>query len=260
MNFLAEKQSRWLVSASQTNLVLLADMYPVGGAPAAPMGGPYAPGAALYSNPPPGDGVDHSNPQPWFAGVLPSDLIVPGGPGACSMAQQQPSESECWALFAKCDGAPCEADFTVGRAHFKNKFCDECRTHGFKVAADRCRGVPADARMGNERSVGFWNQPNAVVNGRYRMINQTAACAPPKLVILENPATETALPPVPAYFVGADGYVWLRVSKGTLAPYDHRLGEAPDRPPAPSSSSRASLKRPLPSAGQPAATDACATG
>ena len=78
-----------------------------------------------------------------------------------------------------------------------------------------------DAPLANNMSHGFWN--HAFDIGRYRVINQTADCTGPPLVVLEKPPHDALVlgrvGPVPPAVVSArTDFVHLVVSKGTLVP------------------------------------------
>ena len=70
------------------------------------------------------------------------------------------------------DRSLCTEGFTVGKSHFKNKFCAECRKGGVEISAERVRVVPAWSSLVNDNKQGLWNQGPADV-GPFRLINQT---------------------------------------------------------------------------------------
>ena len=121
----------------------------------------------------------------------------------------------------------CTPGFTAGRNHFQTKFCDQCRDNGIKVPAAciRVELPTSNLPVTNGPAIGFWNVAFDF-QGRYRIINQTAKCAPPTYVLMEDPnsgiASSDFLEPMPARYVDAEGHVLIIVCKGTLVPAEPR--------------------------------------
>lgn len=127
----------------------------------------------------------------------------------------------CWgAVLRDGDVSCCEKGFTTGKGHFKNKFCSLCRQEGINVPAGRVFVLQEMGSLKNELRQGFWTCAPRVSG--YRLINQTAGCQGPQLVILaphQDPAAlDVPLRPIGAEFVDEVGSVRLEVSKGTLIP------------------------------------------
>eukprot|EP00322_Chrysochromulina_rotalis_P013368 CAMPEP_0115865548 /NCGR_PEP_ID=MMETSP0287-20121206/19778_1 /TAXON_ID=412157 /ORGANISM="Chrysochromulina rotalis, Strain UIO044" /LENGTH=732 /DNA_ID=CAMNT_0003320063 /DNA_START=40 /DNA_END=2238 /DNA_ORIENTATION=+ len=120
----------------------------------------------------------------------------------------------------------CVASYKCGVNHLKNKFCPECHKNGIQVAASRLRMLlPTSPLIGNGTTEGFWNTHNIInLRGRYRVINQTAKCAPPSFLLLEDHTSGLSAAPfltnVPASFIDCNGMVTLLVRNGTLVPHD----------------------------------------
>ena len=103
----------------------------------------------------------------------------------------------CWGAQLH-DGAGCTPQFVPGKLHFKNKFCDNCRTCIF-VPLTQVRALSEEqaACVVNKRSEGFWNHaPVSMGGGQYRILNNTAGCIGPWLALfaeqppyIEWPAT-----------------------------------------------------------------------
>ena len=124
--------------------------------------------------------------------------------------------SLCWGTLLL-PNKTCTAGFEPSRGHFKNKFCKLCREHGIVMPAACVRSMRPDAPLANNMSHGFWN--HAFDIGRYRVINQTADCTGPPLVVLEKPPHDALVlgrvGPVPPAVVSArTDFVHLVVSKG----------------------------------------------
>ena len=59
-------------------------------------------------------------------------------------ARMEVSPTGCWSLQIVGPHHDCIPGFVVGAGHFKNKFCERCRTNGIMVAAERvCLATPA---------------------------------------------------------------------------------------------------------------------
>lgn len=101
-----------------------------------------------------------------------------------------------------------------------DKFCDSCR-RGVKVPAEHVRALsPAEKdRLKNWPSEGFWNALPPPAEGRVRIINNTAGCSGPWLVLYKEHVPPTLeWDPMPPNWVSEDGLVELVVAKGTLVP------------------------------------------
>ena len=122
----------------------------------------------------------------------------------------------CWGSKITDDVSKCTPAFEVGTGHFKNKFCPECRANGVDVKFDCIRrALPASGldKVKNEPRGGFWNASKGFC---FRLINQTAECTGDPIVVSKHPMPITdGLAPLDAA-VCVDGYVKLRVGKGTL--------------------------------------------
>lgn len=110
---------------------------------------------------------------------------------------------------------PCEPGFVRGRQHMKNKFCAFCSGQQAQLSlpAERVRGLPLqlyDAFV-NMPGSGVWTAAAVQAGGgNFRVVNNTAACVPPRLIIFEYPpAIDLPWAPLPAE--------WVEVSRATLA-------------------------------------------
>jgi len=132
----------------------------------------------------------------------------------------------CWGFQLRDDhrgalGNCCDASFTAGHGHFKNKFCAQCRSAlGINVSATRIRVLPPAMHA---------SYPN--INGRSpwtagaRLVNQTAKCTGPWTMIFEArvpPELQGVAYAPPERWMRRDAagheYVKFIVSKGTLVP------------------------------------------
>ena len=128
--------------------------------------------------------------------------------------------SACWGTSLMGSSKTCTPDFVSGKAHFKNKWCAHCRQNFISVPIDRIHTVgpslPGEAT--NSLRFGFWKQ--GVGGELRRLVNHTATCTGPQLVIYrESPShpQPADAPPLPPEWV-SNGYIKLVVSKGTLVP------------------------------------------
>ena len=93
----------------------------------------------------------------------------------------------CWGAELR-GGAGCTPRFVPGKLHFKNKFCDECRTC-ILVPLAHVRALSREQAVYfvNKRSEGFWNRaPANLGGGAYRIVNNTAGCVGPWLAIFRE--------------------------------------------------------------------------
>ena len=106
----------------------------------------------------------------------------------------------CWGGVLQGDTTCCEPGFQPRTGHFKNKLCDVCKTHGMLIPADRVHALPPErhGEFSNASSFGLWSSTSDGME--FRLINQTAKCSKPSLVILRTAvpnAAEHAWAPMP---------------------------------------------------------------
>jgi len=140
--------------------------------------------------------------------------------------KRQPSDFEvCWGSILSGGASVCEVVPPKGGA-FREKFCARCRQRGVLVPVTRVRVPVGTAELSNQRTAGVWNSPSrAVPWPDYRIINQTADCTGPILVILRNEcsvrlpnlAPLPSLPAVTSLPWPLPGFITFRVSR-TLVP------------------------------------------
>ena len=91
-----------------------------------------------------------------------------------------PGCAACWGAELH-GGSGCTPEFVPGKLHFKNKFCDNCRSC-IMVPLAHVRALSAEqaACFVNKRSEGFWNHaPASMGGGQYRLINNARDCTAP---------------------------------------------------------------------------------
>ena len=135
--------------------------------------------------------------------------------------QRAPESSlqRCWGAELKGDASTCYPGFQCGKVHFKNKFCQCCRS-GIDVPASRIRPLSPELQIAfaNSQSEGFWKTgPSHLGGGMLRIVNNTAACIGPWLAIYRSEPPALAWGELPAKWV-SNGMVRLCVAKGTLVP------------------------------------------
>lgn len=177
--------------------------------------------------------VPSSTEDNAWVDALSSEIFEDAGEGEEKGKEEEGHVMSCWGEILCGHDVHCSPGFTPGKGHFKNKFCMNCRKDGIKLPAANVRVVLPGCTLRNERCAGFWNAPQSGV-GPYRLVNQTAECSDPKLLVSAYPAFGEALGPVPESLIDHEGLVWLVVSKGTLCPVgrhrNKRQGEALDSP------------------------------
>jgi len=126
--------------------------------------------------------------------------------------------SQCWGAQISLDDARCVPGYTRGSKHQKNKFCDACR-NCISIPASRVVTISEEqhSQFLNSWAGGVWAK-NSWGWG-YRVVNHTALCSGPRLLIFQADEVPTNLefPPMPEHWVH-DGMVNFFVSKGTLVP------------------------------------------
>ena len=170
--------------------------------------------------------------------------------------RKQEFNEACWG--AQLQGLGVEAcDKLRDRScrHFKSKFCEDCRW-AMAVPMTRVRVLTRElSRMlENRRSFGMWTTaPKRMGSFRFRIVNNTKECHPPRLVVFEKPPPKcvpwTTLDPA---FVDDNGMVQLCVSKGTAVPIHHVKGRERvefmmREPDTPGSSATSTASSPAPS-------------
>ena len=124
--------------------------------------------------------------------------------------------SGCWG--AELSGEVCTPGFVPGQAHFKNKFCAACREHGVAIPAQKFMVTAiVNGRFKNTNGRAPWSSG-------FRVVNQTAKCTGPRVVIFKDVPDEMddqlVGPPDEWLRRDANGgaFVVFAVSKGTLVP------------------------------------------
>ena len=158
-------------------------------------------------------------------GIL-DDLLQMTNPSSESPstgARMEVSPTGCWSQQIVGPDHDCIPWFVVGAGHFKNKFCERCRTDGIMVAAERvCLATPAlKDQYANTNTAGVWTKG-------VRLVNQTTKCQGPPVLIFQDrhvpKKTAAMAAPVPddwLYFAQSSAttaYVRFIISKGTLVP------------------------------------------
>jgi len=135
-------------------------------------------------------------------------------------AKQQETTAVCWGSQIAADSTKCCLGFVPGKAHFKNKFCSQCREHGIQIPADRLMLANKFTMKSNDSKPGFWSYAEGV--GSFRLINQTDGCRGPTVILLKETsgARMKNMDPLPAAMLTLTscGLAKLLVSQGTLVP------------------------------------------
>ena len=144
-----------------------------------------------------------------------------------SSISKKAEQKQCWGsqLTGKC----CDTEgFTAGVGHFKQKFCPSCLRDGVYLDASHVRAITAgaDESLNNPSSAGAWAETAGGIE--YRLINQTAKCFGPAMLVArdadtaETLARTLSLPAAPEEY-SRDGYLHLVVAKGTLVPAQQKV-------------------------------------
>ena len=167
--------------------------------------------------------------------VTGSVVDVDGEEGAGDELTQNIDSVQCWGGQLKGLKAlatrPCAPGFVRGRGHLKNKVCDMCNgKRGYlQVHHSRVCGLPLplhDAFI-NSSDSGVWTQADeALGGGKFRVVNNTATCVPPRLIIFQGEPPKLQWDPLPPHWVH-NGEVSFFLSSGTLVPLDTRKAREP---------------------------------
>ena len=108
-------------------------------------------------------------------------------PALASTDHAVAESTACWGAQLH-GGAGCTPHFVPGKLHFKNNFCDSCRSCIMLPLAQVCAlSAEQAAWFVNKRSKGFWNYaPASMGGGQYRIINNTAGCIGPRLAVFRE--------------------------------------------------------------------------
>ena len=128
----------------------------------------------------------------------------------------------CWGAQLKtASGLGCIDQFWPGRHHFKSKFCASCKL-SILIPSVRVRALSTEleAVFTNTRAAGIWTLvPEEMGGGHFRVVNNTASCVLPALVIFKGtPPSSIEWPPLPPSWISKEGNVRFCVAKGTLTP------------------------------------------
>ena len=129
------------------------------------------------------------------------------------------TDSLCWGGALQGDTSCCTPGFVPQPGHFKNKLCPRCRRDGIVIPHERiCALSASDSEINtNLRSTGLWTPMGSTM---CRLINHTAKCTGPPLLILRDPRADCASRvPIPSGWLAPDGLsMKLVVALGTLRP------------------------------------------
>ena len=160
-----------------------------------------------------GDLIDGLLDAPPSALDEADELVSPACPDNAQVTQ-------CWGTVLKGDsGSRCTPGFTSGKAHFKNKFCANCRAC-VDLPATRVRAMRDEMKplFTNSLKAGFWKSaPDSLGGGEVRIANNTITCDGPWLIVYKDLPPELPWETMPDGWV-VDGVVRLSVAKGTLVP------------------------------------------
>lgn len=138
--------------------------------------------------------------------------------------------NSCWGSYIQDGNAhDCVPRFRPGKRHFKTKFCDTCRKR-MVVPANRVRAISEvqEELFHNARSTGVWStMPGTLGTGRFRIINNTAGCVRPSLILFEDTAPDLGWPAIPMEWQSPLGLIELCVGKGTLVPFESLKARSP---------------------------------
>ena len=155
-------------------------------------------------------------PIPTAALVWRRQWSLEVGDGGQTVAMQ----SRCWGGLMRDSDYACCSSHELGGWHFKDKFCVNCINMRISLPKGRVRAIgDGDTHsLANRRSQGVWNRaPLHWGGGGFRVVNNTAGCVKPALVVFSEEPPALDWLPMPEGWVNG-GCVALVVSKGTLVP------------------------------------------
>jgi len=163
------------------------------------------------------------SPREVMRMAMPQPIEVPCEASPALGEDDEVDGCPCWGGMLKGTSAQCTPGFASGKAHFKNKFCEECRK-GIDVPADRVRAVRpgVQALYANSLRAGFWKRSApALGGGEVRIANNTITCDGPWLIVYRA-GHDVVAPPcateIPDAWVSRSGTISFSIAKGTLVP------------------------------------------
>ena len=151
--------------------------------------------------------------------------------------------TNCWGPKIGLVSTDCSRDLhdaNKPRSHLKDRFCASCRRDGIEVPLDCILALPQThcGTFQNTGGVGFWNAGHASGISAFRIINQTAACDGPALLLFASKPTDvtrakvrdwtqcqpSAFPELPAEWINSRNGTSMRlwIARGTLVPRPSR--------------------------------------
>ena len=128
--------------------------------------------------------------------------------------QKRKLPAVCWGQELSGRAMQCELVQPKTTA-FRQRFCAHCQGKGIVISSSRVRMAVGEAVLANQHAGGAWNSRNAAWP-EHRVVNQTAMCKGPKLVILRDEIHEE-LTGLASLSLPPGSFVAFRVGK-TLQP------------------------------------------
>ncbi len=116
-------------------------------------------------------------------------------PAPAPSRKRKPSAETCWGQELAGGGTHAKAEPLS--AAFRQRFCAACQRDGLLIPASRVRvhNPLESAAPSNQHGGGVWNTAEGGAPSppwpAHRVVNQTAGCVGPKLVLLRDPTTAT---------------------------------------------------------------------
>jgi len=193
---------------------------------------PFMPGCASFS---PGDDcssdLTHRSSSELTQQHSGSDLDPSDEPPlstAMVISESADGQPQCWGAQMALDGTHCVPGYTRGSKHQKNKFCEACR-QCISIPASRIVALDNDehGEFLNSWAGGLWARHAS--GFEYRVVNHTALCSGPRLLIFNGETPKRPWAPVPESWV-SNGMIHFFVSKGTLVPIAAGQEDLPGEP------------------------------
>ena len=119
-----------------------------------------------------------------------AELIANQRSTCFDLADEEPATGLCWGGLMSGSPEGCTPGFVPTSSHFKSKLCPQCKHNGITVPLSRIKPLMREhavqnAAVANAHSSGLWSRMGD--GQEARMVNHTAKCSGPQLLIYRHP-------------------------------------------------------------------------
>ena len=119
-----------------------------------------------------------------------AELLADQRSSCFGLADEEPATGLCWGGLMSGSPEGCTPGFVPKSSHFKSKLCPQCKHNGITVPMSRIKPLLREhavqnAAVANAHSSGLWSRMGD--GQEARMVNHTAKCSGPSLLIYRHP-------------------------------------------------------------------------